>query len=1004
MTFDVSRLADPLFVSENRERPHSDHRWFRSAAEAAAGSSSFEQSLNGLWKFHYASSFDESPAGFEAPDFDASGWDEIPVPGHIQMHGYDRPQYVNVQYPWDGHEQIMPGQIPTQFNPVASYLTTFEMSDPLHVGERLGIVFHGAESGLAVWLNGHYVGYGSDSFTPNEFDLTSFVSEGRNVLAVQVFKWTSQSWLEDQDFYRFSGIFRDVVLVCKPSVHAADLLIKTTLSDDFSGAEVSVVVSLEGDGSVRAHLGDGTKLLQLDDDTYAAWVTSPRLWSSEDPHLYDLTVEVLDRDGQVIEVIPQKVGIRKFALDDGVFKINGQRIVFKGVNRHDFGLNGRVVTRAEAEQDVLALKRLGLNAVRTSHYPNNTFFYELCDQYGLYVIDEMNLETHGMWDRIRFAGAPDSESVPGDKPEWTLALMDRAANMLERDKNHASIVMWSCGNESYGGRNILAVADYFRRVDDRPVHYEGVAWDPRYPETTDVRSEMYTPADRVEEYLKEHRDKPMILCEFAHAMGNSFGAVDKYIDLAYREPLFQGGFIWDFADQAIKMTDRYGAEFFGYGGDNLEAPHDSDFCGNGIMFADHTPKPFTQEVKYVYQGVMTRVTEGGLEVENRMLFTNTSTLDAVVTLAREDHVLARETISVEATPLSSGHADLPFALPTEPGEYTVTVSWRDPETRPWAPAGHEVATDQGVFTVGSGKRQSDHGSAPQVVLGIHNIGVRGDSFEVLFSRLSGGLVSYRFGGATPEHELLRGKPMPNFWHAPTSNERGWKSASLDGQWLLASRYAVAQQGADQPVFEALDDSARITFTYTLPTSEPSQCEVSYRVFGDGEVEVSMRVDPGVGLSDLPECGFLFPLDAQLRHLRWYGEGPMESYVDRRGGAQVGVYSADVRDQLTKYLRPQEAGNHTGVRWAEVTDDNGVGMVFSHSTQMELSALPWTPFEIENAEHHTELPPIHRTIVRPALMRRGVGGDDTWGARTHPEYLVPNQSLSFTFSFRGVTGK
>ncbi|MDR0592024.1 MAG: beta-galactosidase, partial [Bifidobacteriaceae bacterium] len=504
MSFDVSRIADPLFFADNRLPPHSDHRWFADAAEAASGVSQFEQSLNGLWKFHYAKNPSLAVEGFEAADYDCADWDDIPVPAHIQLQGYDRPQYTNVQYPWDGSETLAPGQVPTRYNPVASYVKVFRLDRPLQTGERLSVAFHGAESAVAVWLNGVYIGYGCDSFTPSEFDLTPALVEGENKLAVRVFRWSGGSWIEDQDFYRFSGLFRDVVLYRRPAAHAEDLRVETAVADDLSVAEVSVRVVASG--IVRATLA-GVGELAPDGGRLSIRVPEPQLWSSERPHLYDLVVEVFDQSGALSEHIGLKVGVRRFGIEDGLLKINGRRLVFKGVNRHEFGLRGRVMTRAETEADIRIMKANGVNAVRTSHYPNNTFFYELCDLYGLYVIDEMNLESHGVWDHARRFGLSLDQVVPGDRPEWLPALLDRAAAMFERDKNHACVVMWSCGNESLGGRDILKVSEYFRAVDCRPVHYEGVYWDPRYPETTDVVSRMYAPVQEVEEYLAAHRSK-----------------------------------------------------------------------------------------------------------------------------------------------------------------------------------------------------------------------------------------------------------------------------------------------------------------------------------------------------------------------------------------------------------------------------------------------------------------------------------------------------------------
>ena len=996
MTFDPARLSDPRFFAEGRLPAHSDHRWFATAEEAAAGASSYEHCLNGLWKFHYAKNPQSVIPGFEQPEYDCASWDDIPVPAHIQLQGYDRPQYANVQYPWDGHEEVQIGAAPQHFNPVGSYVTHFEFDQPLADGERLAVKFHGAESAIAVWLNGVYVGYAADSFTPSEFDLTDALRPGSNKLAAQVFKWNAGSWLEDQDFYRFSGIFRDVQLLRRPAAHVEDLRVQVELEDDFGAADV--VVTTRGVGDIQMRL-EGVGDLEVDDD--GAWrirVDRPRLWSAEDPYLYRLTVEVRDATGVLTEVIPQRVGIRRFGIEDGVLRINGARLVFTGVNRHEFGLQGRVMTRERTAADLALMKANNINAVRTSHYPNNSFFYELADEYGLYVIDEMNLESHGLWDRIRYLGADVSEAVPGDKPEWLDLLLDRAASMLERDKNHPSVVMWSCGNESFGGTDILAVADWFREHDARPVHYEGVHWDPRYPQTTDVVSQMYTPAAEIEAYLAEHRDKPFILCEYAHAMGNSFGAVDKYMDLAYREPLFQGGFIWDFADQAIALTDRFGVPFFGYGGDCGEAPHDGEFCGNGILFADHSPTPRMQEVKYLYQGFATVITRQDFTVTNRMLFTSTAAYRCVVTVAQEGRVLDSAEVATDVAPGASGTFPLPFEVPAGPGEYAVEVSYRLRADTNWASAGDEVGWEQAVFGAWEPARLS--AAPPRLVRGIHNIGVHGEHFEVLFSRLFGGLQSYRFGMTSDGgSELLREIPKPNFWHAPTSNERGWGAPTTDGMWLLASRYAVADP---MPQVEQLADSVRVTFSYALPTVPESACAVTYRVYGSGRVEVTERLTPGEGVADIPEFGLLLKTDASYDRLTWYGDGPDECYVDRRRGARLGVYSAAVAEMLTGYLRPQEAGNRTGVRWATVTDSRGAGLRFECATGMEFSALPASPFEVENALHHTELPPRHFTWLRPALMRRGVGGDDSWGAWTHAEYLLPaGRELEFTFAFQGL---
>ncbi len=1005
MNFDLSRLADPEYVSEFRLPAHSDHRWFRNSGEALTGSSSYEQCLNGLWKFHHAKNPALVITGFESVGVDCEAWDDIPVPAHIQLQGYDRPQYTNVQYPWDGQEAVEPGQVPQRYNPVGSYVKLFTLDQPLQAGERISVSFKGAESAIAVWCNGVYIGYGTDSFTPSEFDLTAALVAGENKLAAQVFRWSAGSWIEDQDFYRFSGLFRDVVLYRRPACHAEDIRVRSTVSEDLGEATVTVRVALTGAGSVRAVLEGAGELVASGDGSLELSIPGPHLWSSEDPFRYDLTIEVRDENGTLTEHIPTKVGVRRFAIEDGMFRINGRRIVFRGVNRHEFGLQGRVMSPEQTEADIRLMKGVGINAVRTSHYPNNSFFYDLCDRYGLYVIDEMNVEAHSMWDRVTNGELTVEQALPGDRPEWLPTLFDRARSMVERDKNHPSVVMWSCGNESFGGTDMLAVSNLLRELDDRPVHYEGVYWDPRYPETTDVVSQMYTPAARVEAWLKTHRDKPLILCEYAHSMGNSFGAVDKYLDLAYSEPLFQGGFIWDFADQAIQLRDRHGKEFFGYGGDCGESPTDYDFSANGIFFADRTPTPKVQEVKYLYQGFGICITPDAVEVENRHLFTDSAAFDCLVSLSREGELLAEHRIDTAVAPEGFETYPLPFSIPGSPGEYAVEVSFRLREATAWAPAGYEIAWEQTVFTVTgpSPERTPRSAPRPEVITGTHNIGVRGAHFLANFSRLHGGLTSYRYGLTRDGgKELLSSVPQPNFWHAPTSNERGWGMPFRDGQWLLASRYPRFDPGADNPAVATREDSIDVTYAYVLPTTPASRCTVAYRVFGTGRIEVTTTVHPGKGLPDMPEFGLLLTTDADLHHLRWYGEGPQECYLDRRRGARLGVYSSDVSRELTPYVRPQEAGSHTGVRWATVTDDRGAGLRFDSPTGMEFSALPWTPFEVENATHPTELPPIQHTVLRPALMRRGVGGDDSWGAETHPEYRLPRaQDLVFRFGFQGV---
>lgn len=1011
--FDESRVRDPRFFCENRLPAHSDHAFFASYEEALGGESSFVYSLNGLWKFDYAKNPELAVKGFERMDYCCKSWDEIRVPAHIQMEGYDVPQYANVQYPWDGREEIVPGQIPEQFNPTACYVKYFYLPKQME-GKRVFISFQGAESGIAVWLNGAYVGYSEDSFTPSDFELTPYLVPGENKLAAKVFKWTSSSWCEDQDFFRFSGIYRDVYLYAVPKVHAEDVCVRTLLDDSYVHAELSVSLRTTGEGRARFRLMDGLREVcawseELSEDcgtdgsqkrsndvTSSAGVEKPELWSAEKPKLYELWITLEDAEGAVSEVIRQNVGFRRFEIKDHMMHINGKRIVFRGVNRHDFSsLYGRAVTREETELDIITMKRNNINAIRTSHYPNHSFLYELCDKYGIYMIDETNLETHGSWDRYASSGEGWDEIIPNDREEWLETLLDRANSMYQRDKNHPAILIWSCGNESFGGKVIHEMSVLLHRLDPtRLVHYEGIAHDRRYNDTSDMESQMYTPAEKIREFLKQDRNKPFICCEYLHAMGNSCGTMYKYTDLMEDEPLYQGGFIWDYIDQSITKKDRYGQRFEAYGGDFDERPCDYNFSGNGIAYGGEgrEESPKMQTVKYNYQNIRVFPSETSVRIKNLNLFTDTAEYDCVATLQRDGHLIGQAMLEAAVAPLGEETFALPFGKQEQAGEYAVTVSFLLKEDRPWAKQGYEVAFGQFVYEVAGEKTRCSESLT--VIRGGFNIGVRGEHFDVLFSRLKGGLVSYRYGGK----ELLKNIPMPAFWRAPIDNDCGNSMMERYGQWKLADLYAKAVKG---PCLEVRGDCAVVTYTYKLPTVPEAACELAYTVYGDGTVQVKLGYDAVQELGDMPVFGCTMKLDADLDRVEWYGMGPQETYSDRETGAKLGIYRNTVSDAMSRYLVPQECGNHTGVRWAKVTDLRGRGLLFT-GDKMEFSALPYTAHELENAAHPYELPQVHYTVVRAALGQMGVGGDDSWGARTHEEYLLKAEGhMEFTFEFKGI---
>lgn len=1013
--FNFNKVKDPMYFKENRIAAHSDHRYYSCLEKAYAKEEEFRFSLNGLWKFHYAINKQSALNGFEAEDYDCKGWEDIHVPSHIQMEGYDVPQYVNVQYPWNGREEVKLGEIPTRFNPVASYVKYFTLADEMQ-NKPMYVSFQGVESAFALWLNGHFVGYSEDTFTPSEFELTPYIKAGENKLAVQVFRWSSSSWCEDQDFFRFSGIFREVYLYTIPSIHLKDLKVQTLLNDDFSRAELVVDTLSTASGKVKMSLKDreGGLVGQLDEALvkeghYCLEVNKPELWSAEQPYLYTLEIELMNEQNEVVEAILQRIGFRKFELKDQVMQLNGKRIVFKGVNRHEFSSKtGRCITEEEIRQDLRTMKQHNINAIRTSHYPNGSKLYELCDEYGIYMIDETNLEAHGLWDCVWRGIFKIEEAVPGNRPEWLPMLLDRANSMYQRDKNHPAILIWSCGNESYGGKDIYEMSQFFRKEDPtRLVHYEGVNHDRRYNETTDIESQMYTKVEDIKAYLKEHRERPMICCEYSHAMGNSCGALYKYTRLTEEESLYQGGFIWDYIDQSITKKDRYGNEFEAYGGDFDERPCDGNFSGNGIVYGgDRTPSPKMQEVKYQYQNIEVLFSDQEMTIINKNLFTNTNAFSCEARLQKDGKLINKKSFLIDCEPMSQKKCPLPFEKATMPGEYAITVSFVLKEETIWAERGHEVAFGQDIYQV-EGEKEEKNALLKtkmdedfEIVHGVGNIGVRGSHFQVIFSER--GLISYRYAGK----EMLKTMPMPNFWRAPIDNDNGNGMQRRYGQWKLASLYLYPKERtteAPNPVIEEKADSLKVIYSYIMPTTPESSCTLGYEVFRDGEVSVKLSYDPVKELGDMPEFGVMFKLDADYSQLEWYGLGPEETYSDRQMGAKLGIYQNQVKDNLAKYLVPQECGNKTGVRYAKVMDQRGRGVIFSGDA-LHFSALPYTPHELENALHPYELPPIHYTVVRVCKQQMGIGGDDSWGARVHDEFLIDvSKQVAFEFSFKGLDG-
>lgn len=1015
---------NPEIFERNRLDAHASMISYNSLSQALElhkeASCNFK-TLNGEWKFAFAETPDQRIVDFYKTDYDSSAWSTIPVPSHWQFQGYDYPQYTNVRYPWSVSEpDLKPPFAPTKYNPVGSYLRTFTVPESWN-GQPVKLSFQGVESAFYVWVNGERVGYCEDTFTPSEFDITPYLIEGDNLLAVEVYRWCDSSWLEDQDFWRLSGIFREVYLYSSAPVHIADFFVHTDLDADFVHADLNVEVKLENYFNEQAPYTLQMQLYNHENQPIwetpistvtafnqediqhiklSALVDRPEKWSAETPYLYTLVLFVNDETGATKEYVSCKVGFRTFEIKDGLMRINGKRIVLKGVNRHEFSCDtGRALSKEDMIQDIKLMKTHNINAVRTSHYPNQSVWYELCDEYGLYVIDETNLETHGTW-QYGQQGINEG-NIPGSKPEWRANVIDRCNSMMQRDKNHPSVIIWSLGNESYGGDNFIAMHDYLRAADpSRPVHYEGIFHCRESEAASDIESTMYAKPHEVEKYVLNQPKKPYIICEFSHAMGNSCGGLHLYTDMFHKEKYesFQGAFIWDWVDQAIRTTTDEGIEYLAYGGDFGETPHDGNFSGNGLLFADRTVTPKLVEVKKCYQSIKVTALnprEGRFQIHNSFLFSDIGQY-ALNWEVRVNGVISQVgNLQVSAAPGTSVECSIPYVLELlgDGQEAVLHLSFVQRSETSWSEANHEIAWEQFILS------PRIVNNAPQItneqlsVLEIDNsLTVQGTSFSLSFDTATGNLSSFISSGKERLLEPVR----TNFWRAAIDNDLGnglpercavWKQASTEQQLVRfthrneGSRYLVAT-------------------TFLLPTNPASTLTVQYEIRPDGSLEIMNELNPGSDkLPEIPEFGMMFVLDGSLDTLSWYGRGPHENYWDRQTGAPLGRYTGKVKDQFTPYLKPQECGNKTDVRFASITEgSDGLGLHIDSAIPFELNALPWTPEELEANDHMYKLPVSNKSVLRINHKQMGVGGDDSWGAMTHEEFtLRSNRPYAYRFT-------
>ena len=954
-TPDLNWLKDSRVFQVNRLQAYSDHIYTIGKDKQP---SSF--SLNGTWKFNMSKNYDSTFKFFYNTEFNDSNWDDIQVPGHIQLQGFDQPHYTDVTYPWDGKDYVKPGQVDMDRNKVFQYRKSFDLPQDF-INDRLILSFEGVESNIYIWLNGKFIGYSEDSFTPSRFDITKYVQEKDNILCVRIFEKCTGTWLEDQDMWRFSGIFRDVMIYRQPSLHILDLKMDTNIDLDTKKSILTCTCKLTNGQAhtLQAKLYDPQGNIVWNgnmQDQFEIPVENTSLWSSEFPNLYQLELVLYDAQNEILETIHEQVGFRKFSLEYGIMKLNGKRIVFHGINRHEWDpKNGRCLSLEQMEQDIHILKSLNINAVRTSHYPNHSYWYKLCDQYGIYVIDEMNLETHGA-----------NEIIPQNKPEWTDCLLDRARSMYERDKNHPCILMWSLGNEAGSGSNFMILHDYFKEQDpSRLVHYEGITQDRTFENASDIESRMYASPESVKAYLEAHPIKPFMLCEYMHAMGNSLGGMEEYTNLEDEYEQYQGGFVWDYVDQAIEKEGNYY-----YGQDFDDYPNDANFCGDGILLANRQETGKSQELKQLYRYVDMEIHFDSVTIKNKNLFYDLSKDTFVFELKRNGLVIQSGIFNTSVEPGTTKTMPVQFKQINTPGYYTKTIYYK-------TPFGIQ-SFDQQVFEV---KEDEPNTQAMLVVEGQNTIGVQFIDTEYLFDKRKG-LVSILVNNK----EILKEAPRPIFYRALTDNDRGAKQNFAP--WLNASLFQYVTD------FKMVRNSKCAQFMYTMQLESIEEpCKLVYTIYNNQNIQIQMHMDKNSKRTTLPLFGIEFALKEEFSNFAYFGKGEKDTYIDRNH-ALTDFYFEDVKTNYIPYLKPQEHGNHVECKWCGLSNPT-IGFNVK-AENMECQASKYSFMHLYTAKHTFELPQTHTTYLRIAKQQMGVGGINSWRAKVQPQYLIDqSKNLDFT---------
>lgn len=981
----------------------------QSALKGDLAASPYYLSLDGKWKFLWVSAPAQRPADFYKPEYDDSSWKEILVPSNWQFQGYDVPVYVNIRYPFRPN----PPRIPDEYNPVGSYRK--KVMIPKGWGSR-EVFFHAGavNSMMYLWVNGQFVGMAKGNKVPAEFRISSYLRPGEeNTFAMQVFRWCDGSYLEDQDFWRLSGIEREVYLYAAPKQHIFDFFVIADLDEKYTNGKLSIsalIKNYEKDGKTQKlkleyTLLDaaGKNVFPPQASTFAVkdtltvsfdrTIVNPAKWTAETPNLYTLLMVLYDKNNHVLEAVTHLVGFRKVEIKDGNLLINGVRVLIKGVNRHEHDpFTGHVISEASMLRDIQLMKLHNINTVRTSHYPNHPRWYQLCDKYGLYVIDEANIESHG-WHQ-------NDEQTLAKNPQWLKAHLDRTQRMVERDKNHPCIIIWSLGNEAGDGSNFEATYRWIKSRDKtRPVQYEQAG----ERSHTDIYCPMYPFIDHLKAYEAKKPSRPLIMCEYSHAMGNSNGNLKDYWDVIRTARYLQGGCIWDWVDQSFaKMDDKdtcwlYGGDF----GILNNIPSDSNFCCNGLVSSDRTPHPALREVKKQYQPFWVKainVEDGKFQLINECDFTPMSVMDITWYIYEDGKPIYSASLGVQQIiPHQSKEITIKYpALPLNPAsEYSIVFSFRTKAASELIPKGYELAWEQFMLPWKKEEVKPDLSTFPKIRILTHNPDrpvLNGNNFSVTFDAKTGMLLSYLYDTM----QIIHKSPVPHFWRAPTDNDMGNNMPKRLGIWQDANTQLVLDSFS---VVSTNPYQVLVKTVYRLPVVS-ARYYVNYAVLANGEIIITCRFVPGNRtLPEMPRFGMQLGIPAWYDYMTWYGCGPVENYVDRNSGTPIAVHSTLISGLKLPYVRPQEYGNLTQVRWMALKDSKGNGLMIAGYEPLNMRAIRYNLNDlsgIPSARHACELPLARYTVVNVDLFQMGVGGDNSWGAPVHPEYTYPAKEYVYTF--------